>query len=294
MNPIDETQLSTREHIEYSLGLTGYPLGHSRSPKIHIAALDALNLKGTYRLYPLHPIDARANSISKLVDRIRVGKILGLNITIPYKQRIMSYTDDLTPTARAIGAVNTIFIKDGKLIGDNTDGPGFWVDLNRRLGILGKAETNALILGAGGSARAVAFMLLKAGLNVIIAARRESQTKEVLSQFPDYADRISVQDIRSLEHLDPQPDLVVNTTPVGMQPRIHASPWPENVPLPENAAFYDLVYNPIETKLVKAAREKGHEAATGLGMLVEQAALSFERWTGLTAPRDVMMDAAYE
>jgi shikimate dehydrogenase len=294
MNAIDNSRLPLPQVHKHILGLVGYPLSHSKSSIIHQAALDAFGLAGAFHLYPINPDTEGESGVSQLLERVRCREIQGLNITIPYKQVVMAHVDDLTPTARAIGAVNTIYLERGRLVGDNTDGLGFWIDLNRALGLVVCTETCSLILGAGGSARAVAYMLLEAGSRILVAARREQQSRQLASQFPEYSDQISIQDFRSLGRLISSPDLVVNTTPVGMYPNVQASPWPDDVPLPIEARVYDLVYNPLESKLVKEARERGHQAVTGLGMLVEQAAQSFERWTGLTVPRKVMMDAAYE
>jgi len=292
MNSTRDLLRSTHEHPVYTFGLTGYPLGHSRSSKIHQAALDALDLQGTYRLYPVEPGSLGQVRLRQFLVKVRDGEIHGLNITIPHKQTVMPLVDDLTPTAAAIGAVNTVYLENGKLIGDNTDGPGFWTDLSLRLGFDREKDATALILGAGGSARAVVYALLKGGFDIAIAARRVEQAKLILSQFPASLGRISIIDQNSLADFPSETDLIVNTTPVGMHPNVQASPWPGEVPFPEKAALYDLVYNPIETMLVRAAKAKGRNAVGGLGMLVEQAALSFERWTGLSAPRDVMMEAA--
>jgi shikimate dehydrogenase len=282
-------------HPFYAFGLIGYPLGHSRSPKIHQAALASLGLKGEYHLYPVPPDSTGLVVLKRLLVRMRAGDIHGLNVTIPHKRRLIRFLDDLTPTASAIGAVNTLSLDDGKLVGDNTDVPGFWFDLCRQLGV-GEvnADVSALILGAGGASRAVAYALLRAGFSITIAARRTEQAEEILCQFPDFQGRISILPLRSLGTFSGKQALIVNATPVGMQPESAESPWPRDGPFPDNAVVYDLVYNPIETRLVREARQAGRKAVSGLGMLVEQAALSFERWTGLPAPREVMMEAAYE
>ena len=154
------------------LGLIGYPLGHSLSPRIHEAALESSGLEGNYSLFPIEPDDRQA--LGSILVRVRNREIAGLNVTIPHKQNVMPILDELTPTARAIGAVNTIFLRDHKLVGDNTDAPGFLSDLKRFL----TAETqrhgvfNVLVLGAGGSARAVVYALLHDNWNVTIVARR--------------------------------------------------------------------------------------------------------------------------
>ena len=279
------------------LGLIGYPLGHSLSPKIHAAALRACDLEGSYSLFPVAPDDMQ--SLKDLIDRVRSGEITGLNVTIPHKQNVIQFLDELTPPAKAIGAVNTIYLSNNKLIGDNTDAPGFIADLKRFLTLACDSllsnlqeqapafQKNALMLGAGGSARAVAYALLNDGWNVTIAARRIEQAQQLANSFTNYQLQImNFTDLRLSTF-----DLLVNTTPIGMTPNTEQSPLPESTILSEHTIIYDLVYNPSETKLVKAARAQGLSAVTGLGMLIEQAALSFEIWTGHNPSREIMRAA---
>jgi len=269
------------------LGLIGYPLGHSLSPKIHTAALKACGLNGDYSLFPIHPDDKLG--LKDLLNRVRSGEINGLNVTIPHKQNVIEFMDELTPTAKAIGAVNTIYLKDKKLIGDNTDVHGFLSDLKRVANSSFHIPYSALVLGAGGSARAVVYALLNAGWKVTVATRRIEQAQQLANSFPDY--QLLVTDLENLQSLISTFSLLVNTTPLGMTPNIDQSPLPENLSLPSNTFIYDLVYNPRETKLVRDVHSQGLSAATGLGMLIEQAALAFEIWTGANADRIAMRDA---
>jgi shikimate dehydrogenase len=269
------------------LGLAGYPLGHSLSPKIHGAALEACDLEGTYSLFSIHPDDKQG--LKDLLARVRSGEIHGLNVTIPHKQNVIEFMDELTPTAKAIGAVNTIYVKNEKLIGDNTDAAGFLSDLKRLVDRETSRQVNrtALVLGAGGSARAVVYALLNDGWNVTLAARRLEQARQLAQSFSNYELRIT-----NLADLQPSTfDLIVNTTPLGMVPNIETSPLPENTTLSQNTMVYDLVYNPRETKFVRDALSQGLSATTGLGMLIEQAALAFKLWTGHTPPRDVLFES---
>jgi shikimate dehydrogenase len=273
------------------LGLTGYPLGHSLSPKIHAAALKACGLQGYYSLFPVHPDDKQG--LKDLLDRLRVREITGLNVTVPHKQKVISLLDELTPTAKAIGAVNTIYLNENTLVGDNTDAPGFLSDLkrfiaNRELGMGNRKSV--LVLGAGGSGRAVVYALTGQGWQVTIAARRIEQAQEVALQFDN---------TRAIEfsHSTFRPesfDLIVNATPLGMMPNDDQSPLPENLSFSSTTLIYDLVYNPRETKLVRAAQAQGLAATTGLGMLIEQAALSFELWTGCNPPRNILYASVVE
>jgi shikimate dehydrogenase len=269
----------------FRLGLTGYPLSHSLSPQIHTAALQSCQLDGEYSLFPVHPDDKQG--LKDLLSRIRSGKIHGLNVTIPHKQNVISFLDELTHTAAAIGAVNTIYLRNDKLIGDNTDTPGFLADLKLLVNSSAFSfQPSALVLGAGGSAHAVVYALLHDGWDVTIAARRREQAKQLADWFTNY--QLQAADFTLSNFELSNIALIVNTTPLGMTPNINQSPWPENLPFPTDAAIYDLVYNPRETKLVRDAHAQGLNATTGLGMLIEQAALAFEIWTNHSPSREIM------
>lgn len=286
----------------FHLGLIGYPLAHSLSPAIHAAALSTCGLEGDYSLFPIAPDDK--HGLKDLLTRLRAGELHGLNVTIPHKQNVIELLDELTPTAKSIGAVNTIYTRDDKLIGDNTDAAGFLADLKRFVNMetgkqvnteTGKhvntetstqVDESALVLGAGGSARAIVYALLEDGWKVTIAARRIEQAQELANSFPNY--QLLITPISNLQSPVSSLSLIVNTTPLGMTPNVEASPLPENITLSPRTMIYDLVYNPGETKLVREARQQGLQATTGLGMLIEQAALSFEIWTGHNPPRETL------
>jgi shikimate dehydrogenase len=276
------------------LGLIGYPLSHSLSPKLHSAAFESLGLDGEYQLYPIPP--ENADGLAALIGQIRAGKLTGLNVTIPHKQTVTFYLDHLTLPARAIGAVNTIYCEDGCLIGHNTDAPGFISDLQRWLpGDV--REKNALVMGAGGAARAVVYALRADGWMLTLAVRRADldQAKALTESLERTAGAGPIRIVL----LEPDPlapvlskiRLLVNTTPLGMFPEIDQNPWPVGLPFPEAALVYDLVYNPRQTCLLRQAGEAGLRTASGIGMLVEQAALSFETWMGRAAPRERMLAA---
>jgi len=295
------------------LGLIGFPLEHSLSPHLHRAALRAGGLDGEYHLYPIPPGPNRSNRIREILSRMRIGEIRGLNVTVPLKQVVMPFLDTLTPTARSVGAVNTIYLSDEGLVGDNTDVQGFWKDLNCQNIPEKDFPANALVLGAGGAARAVVYALIQAGWQVIVAARRLEQANELVKSLSDAANEeispsqterpnqrrqilvstmLSTDAIKKvLADVDSEPNtltLMVNATPLGMFPHTTVSPWPPEITFPRNTFVYDLVYNPAETLLMRQAGQAGLPTANGLGMLIEQAALAFERWTGLAAPRDAM------
>jgi shikimate dehydrogenase len=261
------------------LGLAGYPLEHSLSPALHKAALRASGLQGSYSLFPIQPGDEVA--LYRLVECIRTGELEGLNVTIPHKQVVMGFLDELTPAAAEVGAVNTIYRKDGRVFGDNTDSPGFLTDLQA----FSPDPRSAIILGAGGAARAVTHALRSIGCAVTVVARRVAQARELARRFAG----VKSMELDMEAMLEAKTELLVNTTPVGMFPDVDHCPWPEDLRLPENAVVYDLIYNPPETSLVRRARTAGLRSITGLGMLVEQAALAFELWTGYKVRREALI-----
>lgn len=268
------------------LGLIGYPVSHSLSPKIQNTALQACGLEGDYSLFPIHPDDKQG--LYDLLARVRSGEMMGFNVTIPHKQNVIEFLDELTPNAKSIGAVNIIYLRENKLVGDNTDAGGFLSDLKK---FIGNRELNlgksALVLGAGGSARSVVYALLQDNWQVKIVARRVEQAQQLASQF----EGVNVVEL-NLETFQPSSiQLIVNTTPLGMTPNIYTSPIPEDITLPKEIMIYDLVYNPRETKLVRDARTQGLRATTGLGMLIEQAALGFTLWTGHALPIEIFRNA---
>lgn len=281
---------------KYTLGLLGYPLQHSFSPLIHSTALGALGLEGEYRLFPVED----KQDILPLLNRLRTGELQGLNVTIPHKEHVLEYLDMLTPTAQVIGAVNTIYSLGHRLVGENTDAGGFVAELER-LGWIpgGRHPSRALILGAGGAARAVAYALYRRDWHLVIASRNLEQGWNLVASLIDRDNgkdgNRSIAAIHldraSLSYLKHPLDLVINTTPLGMPPLEAESPWPGDLPLPPGAAAYDLVYYPYETVFTRTARYAGLQVASGIGMLVEQAALSFEVWTGLRPPRAEMHSA---
>jgi len=276
------------------LGLTGYPLGHSLSPKLHGAAFKSVGLEGDYELFPVSPDDPVG--LPQLMGRVRAGELQGLNVTIPHKQMVIPLLDELTPSARAIGAVNTVYPKDGQLVGHNTDAPGFAVDLKRSLGVDVQAGGRVVVLGTGGAARAVVYALLTGGWDVTLAVRAADtgMAEGLIASFKGVAaqggPRFVLLEAEPLRPVLEGVGLLVNTTPLGMSPEVDVTPWPEGLSFPQ-AAVYDVVYNPRETRFIRQARAAGLRAETGLGMLVSQAALSFETWTGRAPSIDAMFAA---
>jgi shikimate dehydrogenase len=257
---------------------------------MHNAAFQKLGLNCVYLAFDILP-----ENLKSAVNSIRQLNIQGINVTIPHKQDIMNYLDEISREAKYTGAVNTVKNKDGKLFGHNTDVGGFLKDLETQLGIREFSNVTACIIGAGGAARAVLSGLCMNGTNKIIIINR---TKSKALQLADYfLKRFSDIEISSVDLKDSSEikkclegsNILINCSSAGMTG--HDS---LNIPLdslPKNSCVYDLVYNPKETELVKWAKSLGHRSASGLGMLLYQGAESFELWTGKKAPIDVMKKA---
>jgi shikimate dehydrogenase len=258
-------------------GLIGDPVGHTRSPAILNAAFEAAGLNWVYVAFP-----ARAGRGAHAVKAARDLRLAGLTVTMPHKTDAAWACDELTPEAMALNAVNVVTVHDdGRILGASTDGLG----LVRALADEGvdPAGRRALVLGAGGAARAITLALGNAGADVTVAARRR-----------DAADSAAglVGRARSVSLADADPaafDVVVHATPVGMRGE---APVIDPDRLNPAQLLVDTIYHPMETPLLAAARARGVPCANGLGMLVHQAALAFELWTGVDAPLAVMRAAA--
>jgi shikimate dehydrogenase len=274
------------------VGVMGWPVEHSLSPTMHNAAFAALGLDWAYVPLPVQP-----ENIVQALQGLASLNFVGSNVTVPHKQAVMRHMDELSEAAQITGAVNTIHLQEGKFVGANTDPAGFLNSLQE--GGCHPKDMRVAVLGAGGAARAVVYALTKVGVDSVIVFNRTAEraaflVDDLAEVFP--GSRLSFQALTSdtLAALDNNIDLVVNTTSVGMYPRTVACPWPDDVPVPVNAWFYDLVYNPLETVFLARARAAGARAIDGLGMLVHQGALSFEKWTGQQAPVDVMRTACLQ
>ncbi len=273
---------------------------------MHNAAFEALGLDGRYDALPVALQDVEA-----LVRSLPARGYRGVNVTIPHKQAVMPLMDDLSDAARLIGAVNTIIVKrfskslsvpagrndlenrSTVLHGDNTDWLGFLYPLDTRgFDLAGKS---VLLLGAGGSARAVAYALAQRGVaSLAIWNRHPDRAAELASHVAALAPTLTIHQFTNspVTISAPPPDLIVNTTPVGMWPNADASPWPDDLLFPPGALVYDLVYRPEVTLFLRQATAAGCATQGGLEMLVAQGAASFEMWTGKEPPMDAMMLAA--
>lgn len=288
------------------LGVMGWPVAHSLSPIMQNAALQALGLPWTYDLLPVPPPDLAA-----AVQALRANKYVGANVTVPHKQAIIPHLDGLTPAARAIGAVNTLFwdmppadahpaapigalseddVESKHLFGDNTDGIGFIADLTAHGLVV--ASRRALVIGGGGAARAVVYALAAAGASVTIVNRTLAHAQTIAALVSSHFPAATLSCAVFPDGLAAAgADLVVNTTSVGMWPAVEAMPWDADLAFRPDQVVYDLVYTPRMTALLRKAQMDGAAVMDGLGMLVEQGAAALTRWTGRPAPVAVMRAA---
>lgn len=280
---MDDLQPATRNMKR--IYLLGYPLSHSLSPAMQNAALQACGFgEWRYEKLPLPP-----ERLHALVETLRTEACVGANVTIPHKQAIIPYLEGLSDAARAIGAVNTVVKRDGKLIGENTDAPGFMQALADRH--IRPRHARVFLIGAGGAAAAVAFALADAGARQIVIvnrtmARAAELADQLQARFPDLELAVNWWDALR------DANLVINASAIGMAPHADASPLPQGRTIPRGAVAFDLVYNPPATKFLQDAAQAGARCIGGLEMLVYQGALAFELWTGCAAPSKVMFEAA--
>ena len=272
------------------LGVIGDPVYHSLSPVMHNAAIRALKIDYIYVACHVKP-----SILPRVIGRISSMGIAGVNVTIPHKERVIEFLDEISEQSARIRSVNTIVNIDGLLRGETTDGPGFMRSVTEQWGKLDGCK--ALVIGAGGSAKAIAFSLAEIGCEVVIANRTRERAVELVEGLREVykAGRFRVADLNENVIGDEirATDLMVNTTSVGMHPDTDSIPVPPEY-LHPHLLVYDLIYNPARTRLIEEAERRGARALGGLKMLVYQGALSLEMWTGLQPPIAVMEEAVVE
>ena len=272
------------------LGIIGYPIGHSISPIFQQAGLDHLGIDATYEKWEVTP-----EGVGDFVNGLRAPGTLGINITVPHKQAVIPFLDEVDEWATAAGAVNTIVNRDGRLTGHNTDGPGFLQALLVETGY-SPDGTRALILGAGGAARGILLALVRGGVDSLVSANRTFERAETLAQLAS-ENGVKSEAIPlagdALTEAAASANLIVNCTTMGMShgPDEHGSPI-SAAQIPATAIVNDVVYTPLLTPILKEAAVAGATSLGGLHMLVYQGVLSFQMWTGRDAPVDVMLAAA--
>jgi shikimate dehydrogenase len=268
------------------VGIIGWPVGHSFSPAIHNAAFVHCKLDYVYVPLPVEP-----GQLAQAVNGLRALGFIGANVTIPHKVAIMKYLDEIDETAQMAGAVNTIAIRQSKLIGYNTDANGFMTALEQRK--FNVRDKRVLVIGAGGAARGILAGMASAGVeNFFVAARHIEQARQFIHLFPQLSVHPVLWPSSEFQQIVSNMDVIIHATPIGMYPHLAETPLPMTTKLKQSAVVCDLIYNPVMTQLLIQANAEGHSVMGGLSMLVEQAALAFECWTGQVAPRVVMKQVA--
>ena len=263
-------------------GVLGFPVRHSLSPLMHNAAFRRLKIKAEYRLFEKSP-----RELKSFLRSLGQENIHGLNVTVPHKENVIKFLDSVSSEARLIGAVNTVQVRSGKLLGFNTDGAGFIKHVTSDLKFNPKKK-NVAMVGAGGAAKAVAVFLAKAGIRQLdIFDIDKNKVSQLVTHLRINFPKVNFKQAKSAAELNiDECDLLVNATPLGMRP---GDPLPADVKLIRPGALvYDLVYNPKETKFLKIAKQNNAKVSNGLGMLLYQGALSFRHFTGKNAPIEVM------
>jgi len=266
-------------------GIIGNPVSHSLSPFMHNAAFKYHNLNAVYIPFEVKNLDAFVTKMIRPETRELDWNLKGFSVTIPHKQTIIKYLDEIDETARKIGAVNIVKIENGKLLGYNTDADGFLASLKSLYGDLQNAKV--AVLGAGGSARACIFALKKEGADVFVYARNIEKAKDLAIEF-----KVKLKELQIKNNKLQDFDIVVNTTPLGTKGELE-SQTPVTSSEIQNVKFaLDLIYNPPVTQFMREAKKSDVQTFNGLRMLAWQAMMQFKIWTGRDAPMRLMMSAA--
>lgn len=264
------------------VGVMGYPVEHSLSPAMHNAAFEALNMDWIYV-----PLLTPPESVQEAIAGLRAMSFRGANITVPLKELILPLMDELSEVAKQIGAVNTVCRReDGSLYGTSTDGIGFLRSLeSERVSV--DEELEAVVLGTGGSARAVANALVQVGAKVTVVSRHRDRAAQMLWELGAEAHALQYTD-PAVIHAMHTARVLVNTTPLGLYPHVEEMPPVPLEGLHPDMLVYDLIYNPPVSRLLREAQKRGCATMNGVKMLVYQGAESFRLWTGQYPPVDVM------
>ncbi len=248
----------------------GHPIAHSRSPMLHGYWLERYRISGSYE-----PIDIAPEALADFFTRFRDAGWVGGNVTVPHKTAVIPFLDRVDEAAEAIGAVNTIWRDDDSLVGGNTDAAGFMGNIDELVPGWDETAKRAVLLGAGGAARAATYGLRARGLEVSVCNRTIATAQALAAHF---GDRVSAHGLDALPALMGECDLLVNTTSLGMlgKPPLQI----DLSPLKADAIVYDIVYVPLETDILKAAKARGNRTVDGLGMLLHQAVEGFAHWFG--------------
>ena len=267
-------------------GVFGDPVDDNPTGVVEEAAFAAKNLNYRYLTIKVLP-----ENLGKAMDSVKIFGMKGINLTMPHKIKVLPYLDELSPAAEIIGAVNTVIQKEGKLFGENTDGKGFVTALKNSGETLDKK--NVTILGAGGAARAIAVECALNGAAHINIINRSIEKGEELASLIQMKTDSSAKYLNWKNNMEipSDTDILINATSIGFSPNVTDKPDIDYTTITPEMCVCDVIFNPEETIFLKSAAENGAKTITGLGMLVQQAALNFTLWTGVEAPVDVMEDA---
>lgn len=267
-------------------GVFGDPVDDNPTGVVEEAAFAAKNLNYRYLTIKVLPED-----LGKAMDSVKIFDMKGINLTMPHKIKVLPYLDELSPAAEIIGAVNTVIQKEGRLFGENTDGKGFVTALKNSGETLDKK--NVTILGAGGAARAIAVECALNGAAHINIINRSIEKGEELASLIQMKTDSSAKYLNWKNNMaiPSDTDILINATSIGFSPNVTDKPDIDYTTITPEMCVCDVIFNPAETIFLKSAAENGAKTITGLGMLVQQAALNFTLWTGVEAPVDVMEDA---
>ncbi len=263
--------------------LIGHPVEHSFSPIMHNAQIQELGLDYVYVAYDVHP-----DNLEKAINGMRALGIRGMNVTVPHKENVIQYIDEIDPIAEKMGAVNTIKNDDGILKARNTDAGGAKKSLiDAGCEISGK---NILFLGSGGVARSIAYILSEEANKIVLTDIVEEQAIKVAMEIKENMGANiegKISNSKTITEEIKKADILINATPLGMHPKVDATPISKDL-LHSDLFVFDVVYNPLETRLMKDAAEVGCKTLSGLDMLVNQGVLAFEWWTGKTPNSKLM------
>jgi len=267
--------------------IIGYPVDHSLSPVMHNAAFKDLGLNIVYVAFPV-----KTDMLKDAILGAKSFGLLGLNVTMPHKHSVIQYLDETESTTKSMGAVNTILNERGKLFGYNTDGKGAMIALQENH--VDPEKKKMLLLGAGGAAKAIAFQAVQEKTELVILNRTQEKAKQLAKLLnKTFGTKVKGRSLlaEDLKEELETTDILVNATSVGMSPDVNASPVPAEL-IHSDLCVMDIVYNPLETKLLEDAKTAGATIVSGLEMLLYQGAVAFEIWTNCPAPVDVMKKAA--
>lgn len=271
------------------VGVIGNPIEHSLSPPMHNNAFKQMDMD--YKYVAFH---VEEENLKNVIISAKTMNIKGLNVTIPYKTDIIEYLDEIDPTAKKINAVNTISFIDGVAKGYNTDGLGAIKSIEKYTRLESK---NVLVVGAGGASKAITFTLLNHNINkLFIANRSEDNAKTLIDNLKKQTGHENIEyiPINRVDEIIESVDIIINTTPIGMYPNVDAEAPITTDKISENHVVMDIIYNPLETKLIKKAKENNATTITGTHMLVNQGILAFEIFTGETPTYESFEEALLE